>query len=37
MNVVTRSTVIFFFLLTCSDALKAAGSFALNPEHIKIR
>lgn len=32
-----RHSDTFLFLLTFSDALKAAGSFALNREHIKIR
>lgn len=36
MNIVARDRVILF-LLTFSDALKTAGSFALNPKHIKMR
>lgn len=36
MNAIARDRVILF-LLTFSDALKTAGSFALNPEHIKIK
>lgn len=32
-----RHSDTFLLLLTFSDALKTAGGFALNPEHIKIR
>lgn len=32
-----RDSGILLLLLTFSDALKTAGRFALNPEHIKTR
>lgn len=34
---IKRQSDTFLFLLTFSEALKTAGSFALNPKHIKMR